>query len=232
MKADANNKAKSVKIPRRKYMDRILQLMDEHGDNEFDLADRLGVTRNVVANWLAPRSKLDIDNLIKIANVYDETTDYVLGVSSARKKHASVAAIEAATGLTENAISSVSYYHEIERYSIDALNDLLDFPDYWSAISHHLSLAVSSLRIHKNNAAEGAASRAAQLTVLQDVISQVGAENFLSNDSMPNIPKGTLLISARDACNVYKSMAVDVFKMFLDNYIDKASDGGDNHGKH
>ena len=102
-----------AKKQRPKYCSVISQLMDEHDhETQEELATAIGETRSKVENWLNNRSRLDILNLIKIAKHYDETLDYIVGISDLHKENAELASIEATTGLSEEALDVVCRYKD------------------------------------------------------------------------------------------------------------------------
>ena len=63
-----------------RYCEIIGQLMAEHGESQQVLAAAIGANRDKVNNWLGNRSKLDIDNLLKIAEHYGVSADFLLGL--------------------------------------------------------------------------------------------------------------------------------------------------------
>lgn len=123
--------AERVKKEKPKYCEIIGGLMTLHKESQQALADALGVTRNVVENWLGNRSKLDIENLTKIARHYDVPTDFVLGLTTVRLKNPSLRLVEEYTGLSEGAIISIAcatgkVFRNLEKVSKSDLPKYLD----------------------------------------------------------------------------------------------------------
>ena len=83
------------------YIDKIAMLMVENNETQTDLANATGATRCQVANWLSCRSRLDIESLIKIADHYGKTTDWLLGRYE-KKNEPETAATSPAQGKGEN----------------------------------------------------------------------------------------------------------------------------------
>ena len=50
---------------------RIRGLMAEHGDTQQDLAEKLGVTRSTVNNYLQGVSPITLETATKIAKIYN-----------------------------------------------------------------------------------------------------------------------------------------------------------------
>lgn len=63
-----------------RYITEIGRLMVENGHSQSDLADKIGVNRDRVNNWLQDTAPLNADDLIKIANLYNVPSDRILGI--------------------------------------------------------------------------------------------------------------------------------------------------------
>lgn len=61
-------------------VDKIFLLMKEMGINDKQLILATGLSNGVVTDWRKGRSKPSTDAIIKIANYFGVTTDYLLGV--------------------------------------------------------------------------------------------------------------------------------------------------------
>jgi len=105
-------------VEKPKYVGVLLNLMGERRESQNDLAKAIGTNRDKVNNWIAYRSKIDFENLIKIAQHYDVTTDYLLGLTTVRKQNATLRSIEEYTGLTSEAIEN------LKRQSSIVISDL------------------------------------------------------------------------------------------------------------
>ncbi len=58
---------------------RLAELRKQHGYNQEELAEKLGVSRQAVSKWECGESSPDTDNLIALAKVYDVSLDELLG---------------------------------------------------------------------------------------------------------------------------------------------------------
>ena len=61
--------------------EKIKQLRNSHGYSQVEFAKLLGVTKQCVSNWENDNVIPSIEMLVKIADVFRVTTDYVLGRS-------------------------------------------------------------------------------------------------------------------------------------------------------
>ena len=59
---------------------RIRELRKEFGFSQVDLAVRMEVTKQTISNWENENIQPSIDMLVGLANVFNVTTDYLLGL--------------------------------------------------------------------------------------------------------------------------------------------------------
>ena len=62
------------------FEDRLKTLRATHGLTQADLAKRLNITKSVVSYYERQERSPSPDVLVKIANVFHVTTDYLLGI--------------------------------------------------------------------------------------------------------------------------------------------------------
>ena len=58
---------------------RLRDLRFQAGMTQSELAKKLGTTQRCVSNWENGNARPDLETIIAIADVFNETTDYVLG---------------------------------------------------------------------------------------------------------------------------------------------------------
>ena len=78
---------------------RIKELRTAHGLTQVELATKLSVSKQAVSNWENNNIQPSIDMLIKIADYFGVTTDYLLG----RSNHSSLNT----NGLSKEAIAHI-----------------------------------------------------------------------------------------------------------------------------
>lgn len=62
---------------------RLKQLRTERQMSQQQLAQRLGVAQNTVSNWENGRRKVEPDMLVRLAQMFGVTADYLLGTEPA-----------------------------------------------------------------------------------------------------------------------------------------------------
>ena len=58
----------------------VRELRCEQGISQRELGNRLGVCNQTVSFWEGGQREPDLDTLVKIANYFEVSTDYLLGV--------------------------------------------------------------------------------------------------------------------------------------------------------
>jgi len=136
------------------FSDRLKQLRLDKGEKQSDVAAILGVSVQSYSAYEGSREP-KYDLLCKIAEHYDVTTDYLLGMSDAKKpENADVMGV---TGLSEKAVGTLKYCLERSRYNSITLtvNTLLENRYVLGEISHYLYY-----NIHESNDLTGELTKA------------------------------------------------------------------------
>lgn len=63
-----------------KFKERLRELRIEKEMSQIKLAEKLGVDFRTISNWEIGVRKPDIDMLVEIANFFDVSTDFLLGL--------------------------------------------------------------------------------------------------------------------------------------------------------
>jgi len=90
------------------FKDRVRSLRNELGMSAADLAAKFGKKEGAVRMWETGKAKADADTLIKLAGLFDVTTDYLLGLTDARQPENALLVGE--LGFTEESILRIKYY--------------------------------------------------------------------------------------------------------------------------
>ena len=62
--------------------EKILKLRKAHGLSQDELAEKLGVTRQSISKWESNQATPELDKVVKLAEVFDTNTDYLLQPSA------------------------------------------------------------------------------------------------------------------------------------------------------
>lgn len=58
--------------------DRLQKLRKTHNLSQEQLAEKLDVSRQAISKWESGQANPDINNLLKLSNIYEVSTDYIL----------------------------------------------------------------------------------------------------------------------------------------------------------
>lgn len=88
---------------------RFRELCYQSGKTQDALADLFGVSRPTLAGWLIGKSTPSINALIRIAQHFNVSADYLLGLSDIASPDVSVSAAAKYTGLSEKAVKRLHF---------------------------------------------------------------------------------------------------------------------------
>lgn len=68
-----------------RFPDILKSLRKSQGLSQTELANRLGFTQQAVARWEIGKNPPDLDTLVQLADLFDVSTDYLVGRGNVRK---------------------------------------------------------------------------------------------------------------------------------------------------
>ena len=69
-------------------LERIFELVKKKKIQQKDLATNIGVRPSALSDWKKQRIKPSVDDIIKIAQYFNVSTDYILGLTDSATPHA------------------------------------------------------------------------------------------------------------------------------------------------
>ena len=113
---------------------RINTLLAIKNMKQKELAKELGITDNTVSYFVNGSRVPNIQQIIKISQIFNVSTDYILGVTNAMSTDADIKAICEYTGLSEKAIENIQSLKNFpftEQYKhIDTTNLFFEYPEF------------------------------------------------------------------------------------------------------
>lgn len=98
------------------YMDyvsnRIVALREEKGETQQELADAIGITRQSLSRYEIAARTISIDALGQIAQHYDVSVDYLMGLSDIKSTEQDMKTACAVTGFSESEINYLSEHED------------------------------------------------------------------------------------------------------------------------
>jgi transcriptional regulator with XRE-family HTH domain len=106
---------------------RLKKLMHEKGMNQQELADKLGVRRQTVQLYEAGGAAPKIDGILAIAEAFDVSADYLIGLSNEPSPKADVQAISKKYGLSGAALETLAALREDYEWAAGEKSDATRF---------------------------------------------------------------------------------------------------------
>ena len=135
-----------------KFPERLKQILSETGTTQQELADILGVQRQTVSLYVNGQIRPDIGALSAIAQYFDVTTDWLLGLTADRKKQPTATD---ELGLSEESVNKLKnfrggryYGHAWTSASLDAIISHVDFEELLGTIDAAFSSCREALTAH------------------------------------------------------------------------------------
>lgn len=101
---------------------RLRELLAENGKSQKELADAMGKTRQAIGYYADGSSSPDWEALKFIANYFEVSADYLLGLSDVKSSEADMQMVCNYTGLSEGAVLALRK----AKPQYEALNDLIE----------------------------------------------------------------------------------------------------------
>lgn len=93
---------------------RLFEIRKEHGETQQELADDLGITRQSLSFYEQGERTANIDFIRKVAEHYNVSADYLLGLSEIKSNNADLISVCQYTGLNEEAVSMLRQFNAKE----------------------------------------------------------------------------------------------------------------------
>lgn len=111
------------------FFERLKELREERNLNQTDLAKHLNISQGTIGNWETNKRVPDVKMILKIADYFDVSVDYLLGKTNERRKtvpnekslsEKQQEIIDIVVKLSEDDIKRVLEYAELLKYRQDS----------------------------------------------------------------------------------------------------------------
>lgn len=116
--------------------ERISELRKKKGLKQSELAQRLSVSRQIISYYETGARMPNTEDIVLLAEFFNTTTDYLLGVSDVSSTNIDLKAVCDYTGLSEEAVKILhGAYEDSVIYSsfydgaIDFINTIIEYPE-------------------------------------------------------------------------------------------------------
>lgn len=134
------------------FQERFSNLMKERGITQAEASDGIGVTRQAISLYATGKRTPDINSFYRIADFFEVSADYLLGLSDVQSLDLDVKAISEKTGLSDYSIDILESYNEKfnGEYLIPVINYLIEQEEPLHFVEEEISL--SNIEVHLNQA--------------------------------------------------------------------------------
>lgn len=105
---------------------RLRQLIEESGQTQEFIASQIGVNRQSIGQWKDGTTAPDVYTLVKIANHFGVSADYLIGLIDVKSNKADIKAIHEKTGLSDTAIENLITENASQISNTVILSNLLE----------------------------------------------------------------------------------------------------------
>ena len=138
------------------FQERFRELVGDTATQE-EIAKKVNTSRQNVGNWLNGKSKPDIYALAEIANGYNVSTDYLLGLTDIKTNDTTIQSICEYTGLSEIVTHNLMMWKEAKNdnrnvgfHNLETLNILFETPAFFLLLLYLRHLNYYSSEILKD----------------------------------------------------------------------------------
>lgn len=117
---------------------RINTLLAVQNKKQKDLAENLGVKPNVISYYVSGERTPNTEQLKKISEFFNASSDYLLGLSNAATLNTSIQDIHHITGLSEKAIDKLIFIKNLFYNSSSELEEKGVYEDEWVKTINYL----------------------------------------------------------------------------------------------
>ena len=122
-------------------------LMKEYGLSQQDLASALGIKRQTISLYTSGQSSPDIGRLKKIAEYFNVSSDWLLGLSEAKSRNEDIQQAMITTGLSEKAISILQAENKEFPGNLETLSKMIEsssFSDLLDSLRHYAMIGYAA----------------------------------------------------------------------------------------
>lgn len=149
----ARPKKDKIAVYNTEFAKRLRYLMDSRGIKQQQLADHLGVSRQMITPYCDGSVTPDIDKLVSIADFFNVSSDFLIGMSAAETNDFELKSICDYTGLPQEAVEMMhKFFGEGTKYKENFLGEAFCEPEFFIDMNFSLQrIAQVATMLHLQN---------------------------------------------------------------------------------
>ena len=108
------------------FSEKLKDLRIEHGDTQSGLATKLNVSQNAVYNWENGKREPNLETILRIADIYCVSTDYLMGLSDKEENLCNMTAFVDEIDDYLQEVGEFLYYNPHHKQLFDASMEVKD----------------------------------------------------------------------------------------------------------
>ena len=204
------------------FATRLRELMETPDISQAKVAEHVGVTRQAISSYSLGTSVPDIDKLVRIAEFFDVSTEYLLGRTEVKKVDATKQAAAEYLDLSEEAIDAIRLlrFGHMEQNFVDDFKlttQMEPLADIFSAWLEAVDLSKLLSDLYR------AAMVSMQYT---ESCKNVGRDKLEAKDKQAIWAlqdKGYIVLSLSEQLNFYTQSTIGVFQKSVERLMDEAN---------
>lgn len=175
------------------------------------VAEVVGVSRQAVSQYYNGLTQPNADTIVKIANHFNVSTDYLLGLTDKQTPKAELRAICEYTGLTETAIKLLS-----QKRNCPVVSQIIESNEFWNIVQNINSALINSDTLNPSGKIN-AESAAAQMGI------KINWNDNNKNVDLSKLPteyqKYLGVVSEQGTKPLYKHLLTEIISKLFDKII-------------
>lgn len=189
---------------------RLRELMEKGKISQPQLAAAVGVQRQTISNYACGQSSPDWETLVRIAEFFDVSSDYLLGISDVQKAIPNLRMICDYTGLNIDAVNALHSMKELAWYKTSLFSL---FVEHFAMIFLRRLQEIEKAVIASKNKLSTEYAPELKKTELKDVLQMLQVSLYRFDTLCHSIPDS--LFSSE---KVMESVETEVFKLDVANW--------------
>ncbi|KAF5077565.1 helix-turn-helix protein [anaerobic digester metagenome] len=159
------------------FSEKLRDLISLSGKSIKQLSLELGIPSGSLSKYQNDAAEPGINNLYKIAEYFNVSTDYLLGLSNVKSFDLDIKAISEKTGLSDDAVQILANFSTEKKDIVNIINFLIELEKPWLEFNQFIEEPFCGLYIDGDNFTEEGIEHGNKYKKIQDAIFEMHKSN-------------------------------------------------------